>query len=83
MKITFCGCCSSEPCKTQNCGCRKNAIKCISLCKCTGTCCNGNQEISSDALSSNTEDFLNQNDEDSEGDEQHEDYTDDDDEDDD
>ena len=36
-----------------------------------------------DALSSNTEDFLNQNDEDSEGDEQHEDYTDDDDEDDD
>ena len=78
MKITFCGCSSAEPCKTQNCGCRKNTIKCSALCKCTGTCCNGNRESSIDALSS-IDGFLHE--EDSEGDEQPEDYTDDDDDD--
>ena len=53
MKITFCGCSSAEPCKSNKCGCRQKELKCSVLCKCTGTCCNSNQDIStpSDDLS--------------------------------
>ena len=40
LKITFCGCCSAEPCSSKNCGCRKATLKCSILCKCAGSCSN-------------------------------------------
>ncbi|MCP4459020.1 MAG: hypothetical protein GY816_13510 [Cytophagales bacterium] len=38
LKLTFCGCCSEEPCSSKKCGCRKADVMCCSLCKYKGKC---------------------------------------------
>lgn len=39
--VTFCGCCSTEPCRSKRCGCKKRDVKYSALCKCQGKCGNG------------------------------------------
>ena len=59
LKITFCGCCSAQPCSSNKCSCKKANMKCSILCKCTGTCCNSDPtEISSNDDLAVIDDFL-------------------------
>ena len=40
LKITFCGCCSAQPCSSNRYSCKEYSMTCNILCKCPGTCYN-------------------------------------------
>ena len=52
LKVTFCGCCSQNPCSSLRCSCKQANVTCGELCKCKGECCNGSapQEVHNDDL---------------------------------
>ena len=60
LKLTFCGCDSTNPCASHSCGCKKANIKCSDLCKCSGNCINAaspeNEYESSNELDVNNDD---------------------------
>lgn len=71
LSVTFCGCCSANPCSTQRCSCKKAQLQCTVLCKCQGNCCNGEAtELERiDIDNNNTEDGDGHDDDESEDDE--------------
>jgi hypothetical protein len=76
MKVTYCGCCSNNPCSTQRCGCKKAEVRCTVLCKCQGKCCNGEPTDLDNIDIDNNEDSGDSDDDDDDYDSEYDDETD-------